>query len=100
MKLAERIAWIPMCCVCRKVRDDHNTARLLDRQAAAQWMSLRSFLRSYRNLYDDYKLTHTYCPSCLPRLGSSLHSARMTVLPPASHTSGMEPLAGNQTATA
>jgi len=57
-------AWIPMCCVCRQVRDDRPKTDGATRAVPEQWMSLKSLLRLYRITHSQYRLTHTYCPQC------------------------------------
>lgn len=64
MNRVNQAAWIPMCCVCRQVRDDPPKTDLPTRAVSEQWMSLKSILRLYRIAENGYRLTHTYCPQC------------------------------------
>ncbi len=65
--------FIPICCVCGLVRDDHgleNTGR------HESWCNLGLYLDSYGLRDSSYKLTHTYCPSCVDRYVPAGKSAR------------------------
>jgi hypothetical protein len=68
MNIVDKVVFIPICCVCDRVRDDQQTSERTS-NGLEQWMSLRSFLRLYRIPQDAYKLTHTYCPRCMECLG-------------------------------
>jgi len=67
MNIADRVMFIPICCVCDRVRDDKQTSERTS-HGLERWMSLRSLLRLYRIPQDAYKLTHTYCPRCMEQL--------------------------------
>ena len=68
MNIADKVMFIPICCVCDRVRDDKQTSERTS-NGLERWMSLRSFLRLYHIPQDAYKLTHTYCPRCMEHLG-------------------------------
>src|SRR5688500_14460060 len=57
--------FIPICCVCGLVRDDHR--RLSNRSRQESWGNLGSYLDRYGLRDSPYKLTHTYCPECIDR---------------------------------
>jgi hypothetical protein len=69
MNMMAKTTWIPICCVCRQVRDDRQKGDRPTRNDVEKWMSLGSFLRLYRIARSEYKLTHTYCLRCLEQLG-------------------------------
>lgn len=68
MNIVDKVLFIPICCVCDRVRDDQQSGPPTSR-GLEQWGSLTSFLRLYRIPQDAYKLTHTYCPRCMEHLG-------------------------------
>ena len=68
MNIVDKVMFIPICCVCDRVRDDQQTGERTS-NGLDQWKSLRFFLRLYRIPQNAYKLTHTYCPRCIERLG-------------------------------
>jgi hypothetical protein len=65
MSMVETTTWIPICCVCHRVRDDLQSSARPARNGIGKWMSLTSFLRLYRIAQGAYNLTHTYCPHCM-----------------------------------
>ena len=69
MKIVEKVLFIPICCVCDKVRDDEQSRERPTGSGLEQWLPLRSFLRLYGITGDAYRLTHTYCPRCMEHLG-------------------------------
>ncbi len=69
MKIVEKVLFIPICCVCDRVRDDQQTSERPTGSGLEQWMPLRSFLRLHHIPQDAYRLTHTYCPRCMEHLG-------------------------------
>ncbi|MDZ4856842.1 MAG: hypothetical protein SGJ26_18645 [Nitrospirota bacterium] len=69
MNIVEKVLFIPICCVCDRVRDDQQTSERPTGSGLEQWMSLTSFLRLYLIPQDAYRLTHTYCPRCMEHLG-------------------------------
>jgi len=68
MNIVDKVMFIPICCVCDRVRDDQQTGERTS-NGLDQWKSLRFFLRLYRIPQDAYSLTHTYCPRCVEYLG-------------------------------
>lgn len=54
--------FIPICCGCNNVRDD---SRRDERDA--EWGTLDAYLETHHLTSGDYRLTHTYCPSCSVR---------------------------------
>jgi hypothetical protein len=69
MNIVDKVVFIPICCVCDRVRDDQQTSGTPTSRGLEQWTSLTSFLRLYRIPQDAYKLTHTYCSRCMEHLG-------------------------------
>lgn len=64
-KVNQTVWLIPVCCVCRLVRDDQQTRDGHSDSVREQWMSLRSFLRLHPSARQGHQLTHTYCRGCL-----------------------------------
>ncbi|MGB5043232.1 MAG: hypothetical protein WBO67_19975 [Nitrospira sp.] len=54
--------FIPICCGCNNVRDD---SRRDEREPG--WGTLDAYLHTHHLTSGDYRLTHTYCPSCSVR---------------------------------
>ncbi len=54
--------FIPICCGCNNVRDDSE-----HEGGASEWGTLDSYLAMHHLSSGDYRLTHTYCPSCSVR---------------------------------
>lgn len=54
--------FIPICCGCNNVRDD---SRRDERDPG--WGTLDAYLTTHHLTSGDYRLTHTYCPSCSVR---------------------------------
>ena len=46
---------LPMCCVCKKIRDDRQTA-----PGKGQWIAVEQFIHEKANL----DITSSYCPDC------------------------------------
>ena len=46
---------LPMCCVCKKIRDDRNTEA-----GKGQWVSIEQFMHDKAKL----DITSSYCPEC------------------------------------
>jgi len=46
---------LPMCCVCKKIRDDRHTET-----GKGQWVSIEEFIHDKANL----DITSSYCPEC------------------------------------
>lgn len=69
MNIIDKVVFIPICCVCDRVRDDQQTNEVPTSNGPEQWVSLRSFLRLHRIPQGAYNLTHTYCPRCMEHLG-------------------------------
>ncbi len=56
--------FIPICCVCGLVRDDHGLTGMGRHES---WCNLGSYLDRYGLRDSPYRLTHTYCPQCVDR---------------------------------
>ena len=54
--------FIPICCGCNNVRDDSRRDEI-----DAEWGTLDAYLETHHLTSGDYRLTHTYCPSCSVR---------------------------------
>lgn len=65
--------FIPICCVCGLVRDDHGLRGMGHHES---WCNLGSYLDRYALRDSPYKLTHTYCPECVDRYVPSGKSVR------------------------
>jgi hypothetical protein len=48
---------IPICCVCNRVRGQAVSE-------SDEWKTLNAFLKSHHIGHGEYRLTHTYCPTC------------------------------------
>jgi hypothetical protein len=46
---------LPMCCVCKKIRDDRRTA-----PGKGDWVAVEQFIHDRANL----DITSSYCPEC------------------------------------
>ena len=46
---------LPMCCVCKKIRDDHGK-----KPGTGDWISIEKFIHDQANL----DITSSYCPEC------------------------------------
>ncbi len=53
IKLYQKI--LPMCCVCKKIRDDRNAA-----PGKGEWVAVEQFIHDRANL----DITSSYCPQC------------------------------------
>jgi YesN/AraC family two-component response regulator len=53
LKLYQKI--LPMCCVCKKIRDDRNTE-----PGKGEWVAVEQFIHERANL----DITSSYCPQC------------------------------------
>jgi DNA-binding NtrC family response regulator len=53
IKLYQKI--LPMCCVCKKIRDDHGKE-----PGTGDWISIEKFIHEQANL----DITSSYCPEC------------------------------------
>ena len=53
LKLYQKI--LPMCCVCKKIRDDRNTE-----PGKGEWVAVEQFIHDRANL----DITSSYCPQC------------------------------------
>ncbi len=57
IKIYEKI--LPVCCVCKKIRDDTGKEH-----GTGKWMSLESYLTTKSKI----DITHTYCPECAKKI--------------------------------
>jgi len=53
IKIYQKI--LPMCCVCKKIRDDRHTA-----PGKGEWVAVEQFIHDRANL----DVTSSYCPQC------------------------------------
>ena len=53
LKLYQKI--LPMCCVCKKIRDDAGR-----RPGSGEWVKIEQFIHEQANL----DITSSYCPDC------------------------------------
>ena len=60
IKLYEKI--LPVCCVCKKIRDDTNRER-----GTGKWMIMETYMSEKANI----EVSHGYCPECLKSVNSS-----------------------------
>ena len=70
--------FIPICCVCGFVRDDHGLTGMGRHES---WCNLGSYLDRYGLRDSPYRLTHTYCPACVDRYvpaGKSIRAEQKT----------------------
>ena len=54
IKLYEKI--LPVCCVCKKIRDDTGKE-----PGAGKWMAMETYMSEKANI----DISHSYCPECL-----------------------------------
>lgn len=64
--------FIPICCCCNNVRNDSERDGM-----DPGWGTLEAYLNHHHLTSGDYRLTHTYCPSCSVRFSklSRAHAA-------------------------
>ena len=55
--------WLPICCLCGLIRDD--ATRQANQPA---WSPLSAYRRLHHLNAAPVYYTHTYCPTCLPRV--------------------------------
>lgn len=57
--------FLPICCVCQKIRDDSGKIH-----GNGEWMELEEFFYKKGNI----QISHTYCPTCLKKLAAEISS--------------------------
>ncbi len=60
---------LPVCCVCRFVRDDTH------RGNQQRWMPAEDFVQTYSLAPIALVFTHTYCPDCLEEVRRRIREA-------------------------
>ena len=55
-KITNYEMFLPICCVCKKIRDDDGTEK-----GEGTWQQLESYLEDHT----DIRMTHTLCPQCV-----------------------------------
>jgi DNA-binding response OmpR family regulator len=65
LKLYQKI--LPMCCVCKKIRDDRNTST-----GRGEWVSIEKFIHDRARL----DITSSYCPDCAKRTMEEFNQKR------------------------
>lgn len=66
---------LPVCCLCQQVPDE-------GRPGEPGWISLEAYVDRYHLGPLDYRLSHTYCPSCFAEQAKAWDLP--SVAPPAS----------------
>ena len=57
------ISMLPVCCLCRLIRDEQRVS--LDRE---RWVTRRTYLKTHGVNPADCVLAYTYCPSCFTQV--------------------------------
>jgi YesN/AraC family two-component response regulator len=60
---------LPMCCVCKKIRDDRQTE-----PGKGQWVSIEQFIHDKANL----DITSSYCPECAQETMEAFTNKKVT----------------------
>ena len=63
---------LPVCCLCRLVRDE--TGASLD---GARWVRQRTYRKTHGVNPADCVLTHTYCPGCFTQVMETMRAAQV-----------------------
>ena len=63
-------ALLPVCCVCRLIRDETRSSR-----HGEQWVTERMYRMTHRVNPTDCLLTHTYCPGCFMQAMKTMRAA-------------------------
>ena len=63
---------LPVCCLCRLIRDEIGTA--LD---SARWVTPRTYRKTHGVNPADCLQTHTYCPGCLTQVMETIKTAQV-----------------------
>jgi hypothetical protein len=63
---------VPICCLCRLVRDE--TGASLDR---ARWVTQRTYRKTHGVNPADCLQTHTYCPGCFTQVMDTIRTAQV-----------------------
>jgi hypothetical protein len=63
---------LPVCCLCRLIRDETGVPR--DR---ARWVTQRMYRQTHGVNPADCLLTHTYCPKCFTQVMDRIRSAQV-----------------------
>jgi hypothetical protein len=69
--MAER-PLVPICCLCRLVRDE--TGASLDR---ARWVTQRTYRKTHGVNPAECPQTHTYCPECFTQEMETIRAAQV-----------------------
>ena len=70
------MALLPVCCVCRLIRDE--TRSSLHRE---HWVTERTYRKTHGVNPADFPLTHTYCPGCFMQVMKTIRAAQVMETP-------------------
>jgi hypothetical protein len=63
---------LPVCCVCRLIRDETRSFR-----NHAHWVTEGTYRKTHGINPADFPLTHTYCPGCFMQVMKTMRAAQI-----------------------
>ena len=63
---------LPVCCLCRLIRDETGVSR-----ESARWVTQRTYRQTHGVNPADCLLTHTYCPECFTQVMETMRAAQV-----------------------
>ena len=63
---------LPVCCLCRLIRDETGVSR-----ESARWVTQRTYRQTHGVNPADCLLTHTYCPKCFTQVMDRIRAAQV-----------------------
>ena len=63
---------LPICCLCRLIRDETGVPR-----DSARWVTHRTYRQIHGVNPADCLLTHTYCPKCFTQVMAGIRAAQV-----------------------
>jgi len=63
---------LPICCLCRLIRDETGTS--LD---GGRWVTQRTYQKTHGVNPANCNLTHTYCPGCFTQTMETMRAAQV-----------------------
>jgi hypothetical protein len=68
----KEMALLPVCCVCRLIREETGVPR-----DSARWVTERTYRKTHGVNPADCLLTHTYCPKCFTQVMDRIRAAQV-----------------------
>jgi hypothetical protein len=69
---------LPVCCLCRLIRDEIGTS-----PDSARWITQRTYRKTHGVNPVNCLQTHTYCPGCLTQVMETIRAAQVMETPTA-----------------